>query len=144
MPLRLFAIALLFVALTGARAQHPEVRIVFVVNSANGTSTLEREQVSQIFMRQMVTWTGGTEILPVDQIDRTPAHITFVRQVMRQSESAIKRYWQERIFTGNESPPPDRVTDSDVLTYVRSNAGAIGYVTEGTDLGAGVKVMAIR
>jgi hypothetical protein len=30
-----------------------------------------------------------------------------------------------------------------VLTYVRSNPDAIGYVAEGTDLGSGVKALLI-
>jgi ABC-type phosphate transport system substrate-binding protein len=144
MRLRLVVFALLYVAITGSSARRPDVHIVLVVNSTNVTSTLQRAHIAQIFMRQMVVWTNGSEILPVDQIDRAPAHITFVRTVMLQTEGAIKRYWQERIFTGSDSPPPYRVTDADVLTYVRSNAGAIGYVTEGTDLGSGVKVMEIR
>ena len=61
--------------------------------------------------------------------------------MQNQSVASLKRYWQERIFSGNESPPPERVTDADVLTYVRSNPGAIGYVVEGQDLGPGVKVV---
>jgi ABC-type phosphate transport system substrate-binding protein len=143
MRLRLIALALLYVVITGASARLPAVNIVVVVNSANPASSLQRAKIAQIFRRQMTTWDNGTEILPVDQIDRAPAHVAFARDVLGQSVGAIKRYWQERIFSGNDSPPPDRVTDADVLTYVRSNAGAIGYVMEGTDLGVGVKVVAI-
>jgi ABC-type phosphate transport system substrate-binding protein len=143
MRLRLIALALLYVVITGASARLPAVNIVVVVNSANSASSLQRAKIAQIFLRQMTTWDNGTEILPVDQIDRAPAHVAFVRDVLGLSVGAVKRYWQERIFSGNESPPPDRVTDADVLTYVRSNAGAIGYVVEGTDLGVGVKVVAL-
>jgi ABC-type phosphate transport system substrate-binding protein len=143
MRTRLLALALLFVVTTGATTRRSDVNIVVVVNSANPTNALPRAKVAQIFLRQTDTWDNGTEILPVDQIDRSPAHIAFVRIVLGQSVSALKRYWQERIFSGNESPPPDRVTDADVLTYVRSNSGAIGYVVTGTDLGTGIKVLVI-
>jgi ABC-type phosphate transport system substrate-binding protein len=143
MRLRLIGLALLYVVITGASARIPAGGIVVVVNSANPITTMSRAKVAQIFMRQIATWDNGGEILPVDQIDRAPARIAFVRDMLGQSMSAIKRYWQERIFSGNESPPPDRVTDADVLTYVRSNVGAIGYVVEGTDLGAGVKLLVI-
>jgi len=143
MRTRLLALALLLVVTTGASSRRTDVNIVVIVNSANVTNALARAKVAQIFLRQVGSWENGTEILPVDQIERSPAHIAFVRTVLGQSVSTVKRYWQERIFSGNESPPPDRVTDADVLTYVRSNPGAIGYVVAGTDLGAGIKVLVI-
>ena len=142
MRMNRIGIALLLLATVGARLQ-PEVKIVVVVNSANPVSSLSREQVAQIFLRQMVVWKNGEEVLPVDQIERAPARAAFAHDVQLQSVKALKMFWQQRIFSGEESPPPERVTDSDVLTYVRSNAGAIGYVVSGTDLGSGIKVLAI-
>ncbi len=139
---RLIALSLLGVVLLGA-TRAPEVRIVVVVNAANRVTSLRRDQVAQIFLRQLATWEGGGEILPVDQIERSPARAVFARDIQGQTVKSLKTYWQQRIFSGDESPPPERVTDSDVLTYVRSNSGAIGYVLEGTDLGAGVKVLVI-
>jgi len=135
---------MLYAVTTSAMANRADVRIVVVVNTTNVVSVMPREQLSKIYLRQIPTWNGGNEILPVDQIEKSPARIAFSRDVQRQSLSALRRYWQERIFSGDESPPPERVTDAEVLTYVRSNAGAIGYVVEGTDLGTGVKVMEIR
>jgi ABC-type phosphate transport system substrate-binding protein len=142
MRLKLIGHALFLVALMGA-VRSPDVKVIVVVNSANPTSTMRREQVAKIFLRQLATWENGVEILPVDQIERSPARIAFARDLQGQSVRALKSYWQQRIFSGDDSPPPERVTDSDVLTYVRSNSGAIGYVTAGTDLGQGVKVLVI-
>jgi hypothetical protein len=142
MRLQLVGLWLSAAALLGA-AKPPDTHVVVVVNSANVTSSMTREQVAKIFLRQMATWDGGEEILPVDQIEKAPARAAFARDVQGQSVKALKIYWQQRIFSGDESPPPERVTDSDVLTYIRSNAGAIGYVVEGTDLGAGVKALVI-
>ena len=143
MRLRIVGLAILYAAVTGASARAPDVRVEVVVNAANPTTSLKREQLAEIFLRRTSTWSTGGEILPVDQIDRSPAYVAFARDVLRQSENALRRYWQERIFSGNESPPPERVTDGEVLVYVRSNVGAIGYVRAGTDLGAGVKSITI-
>jgi len=142
MRLRVFGIALLAVALIGA-GRRPVVKVVVIVNSANPVSTMRREQVARMFLREVPAWDNGEEILPVDQLERSPSRITFARDVQGQTVSSLKTYWQQRIFSGNESPPPERVSDSDVLTYVRSNPGAIGYVVEGTDLGTGVKALVI-
>ncbi|MEP7087602.1 MAG: hypothetical protein ABI884_09720 [Gemmatimonadota bacterium] len=142
MRLRLFGLALLSITLMGA-GRAPDVRVVVIVNSANHVGTMRREQVANIFLRQLSTWEGGAEILPVDQIERSPARVAFARVVQLQTVKAIKIYWQQRIFSGDQSSPPERVTDADVLTYVRSNAAAIGYVLEGTDLGDGVRALVI-
>jgi hypothetical protein len=140
---RALVFALLGTFLTGASEKRSDVRIVVVVNVANPVSEMPRDRLSKIFLREIGEWPNGKEILPVDQIDKAPARFAFARDIQGQSLSALKRYWQERIFSGSESPPPDRVTDADVLTYVRSNPGAIGYVVEGTDLGPGVKPVII-
>jgi len=142
MRMRMAGSALLAIVVMGA-SRAPDVRVVVIVNSANRTSVMRRDQVAKIFLRQIATWEGGAEILPVDQIERSAARIAFARDVQRETVKALKVYWQQRIFSGDESPPPERVTDSDVLTYVRSNSGAIGYVVEGTDLGTGVKALVI-
>jgi hypothetical protein len=142
MQLKVFGIALLAVALIGA-GRRPVVKVVVIVNSANPVSTMRREQVARMFLREVPTWDNGEEVLPVDQLERSPSRITFAHDVQEQSVSSLKTYWQQRIFSGNDSPPPERVSDSDVLTYVRSNPGAIGYVVEGTDLGTGVKALVI-
>jgi hypothetical protein len=139
MKIRLLGLVLLHAVLTGALEKRPDPRIVIIVNAANPVRTLTRQRLAQIFLREVIAWDDGAEILPVDQIDKSSAHAVFTRQVLGQSVMALKRYWQERIFSGNESPPPDRVTDGDVLTYVRSNPGAIGYVLDGQNLGPGVR-----
>ena len=140
---RSLGLALLCASLATTMAKRAEVHIVVVVSVANPIAAIPRDRLAKIFLREIAAWENGQEILPVDQIDKSPARVAFARDVQNQSVSALKRYWQERIFSGNESPPPDRVTDADVLTYVRSNSGAIGYVLEGTDLGPGVKAVAI-
>jgi ABC-type phosphate transport system substrate-binding protein len=143
MNIRLLAFVFIYTMLAGSGVRLPEVHVVVVVNAANPVRTLTRERLSKIFLREVETWEDGREILPVDQIDKSPAYVAFARDVLGRSVIALKRYWQERIFSGNESPPPDRVDDGDVLTYVRSNPGAIGYVLEGQELGAGVKAVPI-
>ena len=140
---RIVGLALCCMALAAASPYAADVHIMVVVNSANQVTAIRRERISKIFLREIPAWESGQEILPVDQIDKSPARIAFARDVHHQSVSALKRYWQERIFSGSESPPPERVTDAEVLTYVRSNPGAIGYIVEGTALTAGVKQISV-
>jgi hypothetical protein len=56
---------------------------------------------------------------------------------------AVVSYWQTMVFSGRDTPPPVRASEASVLEFVRTNAGAIGYVSEAADL-AGVKAVALR
>lgn len=141
--LHLLGLAALLASFAGEGRPPAEVHVAVIVNIANPVTALPRTQIARIFLRTVVSWDSGLDILPVDQIDKSPARAGFAHDVMHQSVNALKRYWQERIFSGNESPPPDRVTDAEVLTYVRSNPGAIGYVVAGAELGAGVKTITV-
>src|ERR1700712_2232336 len=104
---RVVLFALLGSLFVGSGDKKNDVHIVVVVNAANPVTSMPSERVSKIFLREIGEWPNGKEILPVDQIDKSPARIAFARDIQRQSVSALKRYWQERIFSGNESPPPD-------------------------------------
>ena len=55
----------------------------------------------------------------------------------------MKTYWQQRIFSGHDVPPPELDSDDDVVTYVLKHEGAIGYVAGGANLN-GAKVLGIR
>ena len=48
-------------------------------------------------------------------------------------------YWQQRIFSGRDVPPPEFELDREVVEYVLKHAGAIGYVP----LPANIQALAI-
>ena len=115
-----------------------------IVNAANPVTALRQDQVSGAYLGKTYRWpNGGQEVLAVDQVDRSPARALFARQILGKSLDALNSYWQRQVFSGRTSPPPQRVSDTEVLIYVRSNPGALGYVQAGTDLGTGVKIISV-
>ena len=61
---------------------------------------------------------------------------------MRRSASAVRAYWQQRIFAGVDVPPPQFKRDEDVVSYVLSHEGAIGYVSGTAEL-RGAKAVSV-
>jgi hypothetical protein len=55
----------------------------------------------------------------------------------------VKAYWQQRIFSGRDVPPPEFATDQEVVAYVLAHEGAVGYVSPGAEL-RGLQVVAIE
>ena len=96
-----------------------------------------------IFMKKTSTWSDGHQALPVDQAASSSTRYGFSKVIFGRDVNAIKSYWQRQIFSGRGVPPPEKASDEEVLTFVRENSGAIGYVSSDADVGAGVKVLEI-
>ncbi len=71
---------------------------------------------------------------PVDQRANSSVRQTFSEAVLRRSVSAVKRYWQQRIFSGRDLPPLEVDSDEAVVAYVLKHRGAIGYVSGGAKI----------
>jgi hypothetical protein len=55
----------------------------------------------------------------------------------------VRAYWQQRIFSGRDVPPPELDSDQQVVDYVMKYPGAIGYVSGAADL-KGARAVQIR
>jgi len=140
---RIALIALAAAAVAGPA--HPEGPPPFriVVNAANPISAISRDDLGKIFLKRATTWPGGAPAAPVDQPDSRPVREAFSRQVLGKSVAAVRSYWQQRIFSGRDVPPPERPGDAEVIAFIRGNPDAVGYVSGGAEA-AGVKVLPIQ
>jgi ABC-type phosphate transport system substrate-binding protein len=114
-----------------------------IVNSANGTSSLPKKELSQLFMKKTPKWSDATPVVAVDQTEKAAARERFTQEVHGKSVAAVKSYWQQQIFSGREVPPVEKSSDAQVVAFVKQNAGAIGYVSDSADTG-GVKVIDVK
>lgn len=113
-----------------------------VVHPSNPLTEVKRSQLAQLFFKKTTTWESGQPAHPVDLGEDSPVRAAFCDEVLKRSLPAVRAYWQQRIFSGRDVPPPEKPTDTDVLAFVRSNSGAVGYVSAGTST-QGVKVLVV-
>ena len=99
-----------------------------VANSANPVTSLDRREVSALFLRRASRWDDGTPVLPVDGPE-SPARESFSKDVHGKKTTAVRSYWLQVIFSGRGVPPPEKASDKDVIAYVKAHPGAIGYVS---------------
>ncbi|HEX8848997.1 MAG TPA: substrate-binding domain-containing protein [Gemmatimonadaceae bacterium] len=128
----------------GRPAAAQSSRFVVVVNAANPTQTLPTKEVSRIFRKDVTRWSDGSAIQPVELPSDAPARAEFTQRVHGKPVQAMVAFWQQQIFSGRAVPPLERKNDAEVVEYVRSHPGAIGYVTAGTSLPADVKTVAVQ
>lgn len=123
-----------------AAASAAEFKIV--ANNATQVSSLSRDELKAIFMKRNGRWKDGVDIAPVDQPPSSPTRVSFTEAVHGKPVAAIESFWQQQIFSGRQVPPVTKASDDEVLAYVKTTPGAIGYVSNGTATG-GVKVINI-
>ena len=114
-----------------------------VVHATNPVSSLPSRHLSRIFLKKMTRWDDGGKILPVDRTEKSELRVEFTERIHGKEVAVVKRYWTTRLFSGEATPPPELESDSEVLEYVKSKTGAIGYVSNSTPVGDGLKVVDI-
>ncbi|MCV2362130.1 phosphate ABC transporter substrate-binding protein [Paucibacter sp. DJ1R-11] len=122
---RLLLAGLAALALAGAA----QADIAVIVHPSNATA-LDDEQISKIFLGQTKTFSGGGEAVPVDQKEGATRE-DFGNKVLKKNPSQLKALWARQIFTGGAKPPREMGGDDEVLKFVASTPGAIGYVDAG-------------
>jgi len=114
-----------------------------VVNAGNSVASASSAQLTRIFLRQATVWPSGQGATPVDLVEGHPVRQDFSQGVLHRSVDAVRVFWQRQIFSGNAVPPAEKVSDDEVLAFVRANPGGVGYVAESTPLPAGVRVITV-
>jgi len=102
---------------------------VLIAHPDTATSTIARDFAAQAFLKRATRWPGGETIRPVDLPAGSRTRREFSRDVLNRSVEAMRSYWQQRIFSGRDLPPPELANDEAVVRYVLGTKGAIGYVS---------------
>lgn len=131
-----------FLALAGPVRAAEDFQVI--VNASSSTTEIERAEVARFFLRQSLKWSDGQPVLPVDQSSRSVVRDAFSRGVLKQPLPAVDTYWQRQIASGRTLPPPVKTSDAEILAYVASTPGAIGYVVGGMNLTPGVKLLRLK
>lgn len=127
----------------GAEPKPPPPPFVVIVHPSNSAGALDRKFVSDAFLKKVTRWPGGDVIRPVDLPPDSPVRARFSDDVLNRSVQAVKSYWQQIIFSGRDVPPPELASDADVMKYVATTPGAVGYVSGSTTLD-GVRAVRIE
>lgn len=106
----------------------PTAGYVVIVHPDNPAASVSAAEVSRMFLKQTPKWPNGWPVLPVDLSAASTVRELFSQRVLGRSARSVKSYWKQQIFSGRGVPPPERESDAEVVRFVLSNRGAIGYV----------------
>lgn len=118
-------------------------RFKVVVNSGVRADAVTRQELSDLFLKKVARWPAGESVLPVDQSERTNVRVTFSKEVHQRSLGELRTYWEQRQFSGRGSPPLVKASDEEVVEFVKSHPGAVGYVS-GETVVDGVALLRVK
>jgi hypothetical protein len=118
-----------------ASAESPSSEFIVVVNRQNAAKSVSRDFLADAFLKKASRWDGGETIRTVDQRADSSARNAFSSSVLKRTVRAVRNYWQQRIFSGGDLPPPELDSDDAVVGYVARYPGGVGYVSRSANLG---------
>jgi ABC-type phosphate transport system substrate-binding protein len=77
-------------------------------------------------------YTGEKELAESTKIrpqDNSSAREEFLKKVLQLDVAKYESMWTKKSFRDGINPPTVRASDAEVIAFVKSNPGAIGYVT---------------
>lgn len=132
--IKALAAATLFVAASGAQAD-----IAVVVNPGVGDVSVNSAELKDIFLGKLNSLPNGKKIVAIDQ-EPGGVREEFLKKLINKSESQLKAYWAQLVFTGRGQPPKQVMDDEEVKEFVSENPNMIGYI-DSEEVDSTVKVI---
>lgn len=137
------AIALLGL-LAAALPASAEASFRVIVNAELRDGPMQKNRLSALFLSGTGRWgTTGREVVLVDQSLASPVRAAFSREVLEMEPRSVLTYWNRRLVEGKGRPPKVKASDAEVVAFVASKAGGIGYVSDAIELPPGVRILEI-
>jgi ABC-type phosphate transport system substrate-binding protein len=130
---------LLIATLPGAA---PAPALVVIAHKDVTDSGLPASDIQDVYLGKKTKWKDNTDLKPA-QLKDSAAMDEFLKIYVKRSKRLYQNHWNKMIFTGQGVPPKLFENEKDLLDYVATTKGALGYVTRGADT-KNVKVIEIK
>ncbi len=131
-------VALLAVSLAYAPAHAGEI----VVIGNSNVPKMDAAMIQKVYTGKIIS-VSGVSVTPVGVKSGTAARNLFLHEFLNQDEDKYTAYWTVRRYIGKGAPPAELSNDAEVINYVQSTPGAVGYIDEAA-LKPGMNVIARR
>jgi hypothetical protein len=105
-----------------------QAELAVVVNARCGVAVMTRNEVVNVFFGRSRQFFNGVEAQPVDMLDTHPDRARFYGALLGKELSEVNAYWSRQVFSGRGQPPVKVATPEEVLKWVVSHPGGIGFI----------------
>jgi len=117
--------------------------ILIVVNKDVEENALTQQEIRNIFTGVQKTW-GNRSRLVLATLKEGPAHEAFTKTHLRRTPRQFDNHWKQQVFTGSAKMPDSFSSEHELLRFVETTPGAIGYVSSLSDVGDAVKKIKLQ
>lgn len=126
-----------------ASASDASVAFKVIVNPKVAGQRLPRAVLAEIYLGTVERWGDGTMITPVDLSSTSPVRQAFSQQTLGMRVEAVSFHWLRKLDSGKR-PPISKSSDEDVIAFVASQRGAVGYVSLATQVPETVREITVQ
>ena len=114
--------------------------VVVIVKSDSSVSSIEKSDLTRIFLGRAKAFPNGDKAVPVNQAAESAVRTEFDDVLLGKSQSQMKAYWAKQSFSGRGTAPEELSGDAAIVSMVSGDATAIGYV-DASAVNGSVKVI---
>lgn len=112
---------------------------VVVIGNSN-VPKMDSGTVLKIYTGKFIS-VAGVSVTPVALKQGLALRSRFLQDYLGQDDEKYDAYWTVRRYIGKGTPPAEMATSADIINYVQSTPGGIGYI-DAADLKPGINVVA--
>lgn len=105
-----------------------QAELVVIVNARSGVAAMTRNEVVNIFFGRYRQFFNGIEAEPADLVDGQPERARFYNGLVGKELADVDAYWSRQVFSGRTRPPVRLGSADEVVKWVASRPGGIGFV----------------
>lgn len=137
---RMFFLVAVAIALLAIHTASACAGVAVICNPSLAVAAqLDKNILARIFTGRTVQ-IDGIAVIPVNLPVGREERRVFLHHVLKQNDDEYVAYWLVRKSIGKGIPPQEVNTSQDVLRFIRSQAGAVGYIND-RDLPPDVRVL---
>ncbi|MGZ3725801.1 MAG: hypothetical protein ACXWQQ_08365 [Pseudobdellovibrio sp.] len=128
MKLNLVILTLMFLLSAPGSYAEQAGDIAFIVNIDNPTTEISYSEIRDYYFKKKRQWSNGESVRFIDRNIELGLHDTFVRTVLKKTNSDVELFWIGQKLYSGDSAPLRKASDNGTIEFVSSFKGAIGYI----------------
>jgi len=113
---------------------------VVVIGNPAGPDSISTEEVRDIYLNRSKALPNGQRVTPFELPEGNNARDAFHNEVTGRSNTQLKAFWSQQVFTGKGQPPREVASATIMKSTVSSTPGGIGYI-DSSEVDDSVKVL---
>ncbi len=120
----MMTVSLLFAFLiTSVQSEQPDIVLIGSPNLPK----MSAEMIAKVYTGRIIS-VNGISVKPVNTKSGTTIRNRFLQIFLNQDDENYIAYWAVRRYIGRGTPPHELDSSADVVQFVLSTPGAIGYI----------------